>query len=1034
MGAAAACLRSTPPFCTFGQDNQSHLRVTMIACRQRRRGNHAGLFLVIAALCHQISPAQILDLQHYTVRQGLPSNNVTCLYQDSRGNLWIGTNDGLSMFDGKVFKNYGTIDGLPQSIITGLIEDRRRPGLFWIATGGGLCTFDGERILPAGPAAYSGRGISSVFQDHTGTIWYAAEDTLLRLAGDSTRVVRTRDPLRGMGQILEAGDSLVWIHHAHGLAVYSFRKDTITSCYTTVQTENGMRPMCLDQEGVLWVNRMSEDLRTSSIVRIRGRDVIGGRSMTPGQRMDFLLDDRYGYLYAGNYTGVYRISKARPSPFLAPALSRQNGLPDNSLKAGLVDREGNLWIGSATQGISRLSDWSTTLLPLTNIESGHRSSVAAADTADHLWIASEAGLHELSCNTDGSWHHSLRAIRDRPLSVFCDRQNLLWIAFHDTSLSCFSIRYSRDRPAMLREVRRFVPRRDFPGGYPITVLVDSGGRAWYSLGNRGIVVVDRTRTNPLVKVFGLREGVPLNYIRCMSEESSGRIWCGSYQEGISCVELSGRIDSADLAHARSALHDREIRSLLHDREGRMWVGTRAGGLAVRDHGSWRTITARDGLPSNTIWTITEDRQARIWVGTAVGAVRIDSTLPLRIHRKRELTGPAVFCSGEFRSGQLWFISTEGVVMYDPELERPHNISPLVHITSFTAAGETFDPHSEITLAYDRSSCTIEFMSPTFMEPEAVRYQYRMKPRDANWQGPSSGTRVMYDVLPPGRYTFEVQAVDGSGIGSPAPAIVSLTIIPPVWQRWWFVAAGWITAALIVGGTIRRWEKQRIQKNIQALEREHAVQRERLRIAQDMHDEIGSALSEIVIIGNLARQQTRIPHTIRRQIDTIAEKSREALDSIGEIVWATNPRNDPLQNFAAYTRQYASRYLEAAGIRSRIEIPDDLPSTRISAEQRRNLFLAVKEALHNVVKHAGASEVILRMTAKQDRLEVVVADNGRGLPDNPASRFGSGLAGMQRRMTDIGGTFSAIPGPGGKGTSIYLILRIAIADNSPEIHA
>jgi signal transduction histidine kinase/ligand-binding sensor domain-containing protein len=783
--------------------------------------------------------------------------------------------------------------------------------------------------------------------------------------------------------------------------------------------------MCLDGDGDLWVSRMSEDFKTSSMVRIRGRHIIEERKLSPGQRVDFLVDDGYGNLLAGNYNGVFRIPKASSSRRMTPALTTESGLPDNSIRAGFLDREGNLWIGSATQGISRLSDWSTTHFPLRNIESGHRTSVAAADTADHLWIVSEAGLQEFFRGSDRTWHHSLRRMRDQPLSVFCDRQNLLWIAFRDTSITCFSIRYSPDRAAGLDEVCRFVAGRDFPGGYPITVLVDRRGRAWFSMGSRGVVVLDRTKSRPLVRVFGSREGIPLNYIRTMFEDGGGRIWFGSYHDGARCFDLgANRIDTTVQASARNVLPDLGIRSFLQDHRGRVWVGTRAGGLGIFDRGSWQIVSARDGLPSNTIWTMTEDRRARIWLGTAVGVVRVDSTSPLRFQRKRELTGPAVFSSGEFRSGQLWFVSSEGVLMYDPELDRLRPVFPTIQITSFTAEGKSFDPDREITLPYDRNSCTIEFTSPAFTDPESMRYEYRMVPHDAEWNGPLPGTRVMYEVLSPGTYTFEVQAVNGSGIRSFAPSRLSFTILPPLWERWWFIAGAWIVATLILGASVRRWEMRRIERNMQALEQERAVQHERLRIAQDMHDEIGAALSEIAIIGELARQQARIPRTIRRQIDAIAERSREALDSIGEIVWATNPRNDALQNLAAYVRQYSSRYVEAAGLRVRIDIPDELPSARISAEERRNLFLAVKEALHNVVKHAGASEVFLRMTVTEDRLEVLIADDGKGLSDNSPSQFGSGLSGMQRRMSDIGGEFSVAPGPGGRGTSIYLILRIA----------
>jgi signal transduction histidine kinase len=199
------------------------------------------------------------------------------------------------------------------------------------------------------------------------------------------------------------------------------------------------------------------------------------------------------------------------------------------------------------------------------------------------------------------------------------------------------------------------------------------------------------------------------------------------------------------------------------------------------------------------------------------------------------------------------------------------------------------------------------------------------------------------------------------------AAIKISIVPPFWKTWWFTSLFWVTLVIALGGTIRYIEIRRLRERLRALEKQQALERERLRISQDMHDEVGASLTEITILSELAQKILPPEKEAENQLRKISERAREVIDNIGEIIWAINPEHDRLDDLSAYLRQYAGRYLMMASLKYRCEFPETIPDIQLSAEARRNLFLVFKEALHNIVKHAAA---------RPTRHRRAISDNGR----------------------------------------------------------
>jgi signal transduction histidine kinase len=277
--------------------------------------------------------------------------------------------------------------------------------------------------------------------------------------------------------------------------------------------------------------------------------------------------------------------------------------------------------------------------------------------------------------------------------------------------------------------------------------------------------------------------------------------------------------------------------------------------------------------------------------------------------------------------------------------------------------------------------------------------------------------AFYSRVPPGDYTFRVIACNNDGVWNTTGASVTLTLQPHFWQTWWFKLFLGGTCLSLVAASARYATKRRMQFKLERLEQQHAVEKERSRIAQDMHDDLGSQLTEIQLLSDLALGGKSDEET-KTHVAKISGATREVVRGLGTIVWAVNPRNDSLDNLADYLYEYVQRVLSLRNIQCRLEAVDVLPRIPISASVRRDIFLVVKEALNNVIKHSGATEVRFALRAEGQKLLVVIEDNGKGFALEEQTGSGNGLLNMESRTAHLGGKY-LLQSQRGRGTSIRL---------------
>jgi signal transduction histidine kinase len=318
----------------------------------------------------------------------------------------------------------------------------------------------------------------------------------------------------------------------------------------------------------------------------------------------------------------------------------------------------------------------------------------------------------------------------------------------------------------------------------------------------------------------------------------------------------------------------------------------------------------------------------------------------------------------------------------------------------------------------------------FDAPELIRFRYRLEGLDGDWVDAGTRRTAFYSYLPPGDYRFRVAACNSDGIWSENESGLELTVSRHFWQTWWFITLAGLSLMVSVGVAVRVVEKRKLQRRLKHLEQERALERERTRIAQDLHDEMGAKLCRISFLSEHARRGELPPQELQDQISSISDASREVLHSLDEIVWAVNPQNDTLEHVASYIGQYAQEYFQLTGIECELDIPAQLPAHPLSSQMRHHLFLAAHEALTNILKHSGAAHAKITMAYSNATFEINISDDGKGFtpttleskPQSTPAASGDGLNNMWQRLADIGGR-CFIESASGRGTNIRFVMTL-----------
>lgn len=950
---------------------------------------------------------------------GLPNNKVTGLAQTADGYLWVANPSHLARFDGHHFENV-RLENIASTLFqkpTALLASRA--GGLWVGMDQGAVIYlNGERtkiFTNDLPAEY----VQSLAEDTGGNLWIAFRDgNVCRIHDGKVTPFGSANGLPPRGQCSLAADSRGQIWCAKGNRLGQLDGERFVQVCALPENIAGLAAA---SGGGVWLASSSHLFRCDSGGKPQdcGAYAAGKAGQTP-----LLEDSTHAVWIAASGGGLFRYDG---SAFESIPISHYYVL--NLFE----DREQNVWAGTEGGGLCRIN---ARAIDLQGPESGLPSPIVQSlceDTNGMLWAVTENS--DVVCRSNGLWRPAplpAGVPRGMTTCVASDSSGAIWIGTRSSRLDCWKA----------GQWKTFRHSDGLAGRTIPALLVSKSGDLW--LAEDRPESVQRFRDG---RFQTLRIPPNLRIIRALAEDNAGNIWAGS-SAGI-LLRING--DTVEDETARTTGQPMSIRCLYTTDDGALWIGYAGDGLGLLKDGHFKRLSVEQGLLDSSISQIVADDRGWMWFGSDAGifkARRQELEDVLANHAARvqcigygadeNLPG----LQGNFghspgasrdRAGRLWIPMLPALATVDPARTSENRVpaNPLLtKVMIDDASVASYDDPLPLTNRIDLQKTSpplrlppghhglkFEFTALSFSAPENVRFRYKLDGVDNQWVGGGTERTANYPRLAAGNYVFHLAACNSSGIWTENKALFAFSIAPFLHETWWFrcLLLGLFTAAVIV--VVRYISFRRLRSKLQKLEQQAALDKERARIARDIHDDLGGRLTEVQLLIGMAAAKNG-------EMEQISATVRHAGQSLDEIVWALNPRHDTLPNLMSYISGYAGRFLQAAGIRCRVDFPDNIPDYAVPPEARHNLYLTVKEALNNAARHSQATEVRLHASFADNSLVLVIEDNGQGFNGTGNDVGADGLHNMRHRMEETGGRFGIESRPD-RGTRISLALPLKI---------
>ena len=932
---------------------------------------------------------------------GLPHHSVTTLMQTEDGYLWVGTSNGLARFDGVRFVTFRALENaeLRSSRILCLQEDAQ--GVLWIGTDrGGLVSHRGGRFTTYTTAeGLSANAILCLGLDAEKNLWVGTPSGLNRRVGNEWTTFFQTDGLPDdqVGAICQPRNSPLLIASAKGLCRWIGGRLASWQAGYWPEMSGAIYRMLEDQDGRLWMAGEQGVWRFSgAMVRSPGPPVRiwSGRARA-------LIETKRGEIWIGSAEGDLFL--VRPGSGAAE-VQRVAGF-SSAVAALHEDREGSIWVGTDRDGLHRLKRRQLRCIPFAEGPEGVPAPCV---------FESPAG--ELECVTaDGGWRRLqggqfvLRARLPLPSGLALRTASLteggdLWIGTAGNGL--FLIRDGR--------VRQFTERDGLSGNTIEALLADGQGGLWIATRNGGLNHLQ----DGVVKRFNTPWGFTGNFAGALVMDPEGRLWIGTSGDGLFQWHRGEFV--ADLGVEN--LPNGEIRALHCGPGGVLWVGT-ARGLCRVKAGRVATYTGKSGLPADAVWQLRSDGAGNLWVGYSSAILRV-SQAQLNAYAEgqaeildavaygREDGLPGLQClpaapsrGGRGAGGGVWFTTSQGLVV-PVARDLPWNTEPPpVLLEQVLIENEPVPLAVPLRVPPGKESLQFGYTALSFAAPGKVAFRYRLEGVDREWSEVTPNRIARYPRLPAGDYTFQVVARNNDGFWNAKGATLAVRVLPFWWETNWFRVAVAGATVLLVAGWYRLRQVRR--RDLETL---------RVRIASDLHDDLGSSLWSITLLSRLLAQSPNLGSEERQDVKEINRIALQTSNSIRDIIWFINPAFDSLQDLMLRTKDFAGTALRGVEYQLRCEGVD--LSRKLPLEYRQNLFLLFKEALTNIARHAQATRVELQVEDLPGEWRFTIRDNGVGfIPGRVAG--GNGLKNLRARAGKMSARFEIQSQPGG-GTSLIFI--------------
>ncbi|MBL7994426.1 hypothetical protein JNM05_03560 [bacterium] len=1021
--------------------------------------------------------SQPFHIETLSAEMGLSQSTVTCIFQDSRGYLWIGTQNGLNRYDGysmKVYKrNFNNENCISNNGINSIYEDNSKK--LWIATNSGLNMFDPDSGLfrqfmfsENDSNTLSGNFIGDVCQDRQGKYWIATRGRGLDMYDARLgRFQNYRNDPKNLKSLSNNALTSICIDFSGnlwvgtwggGLNKFNPEDQSFVTFRHTPQDPSSIASdyivkLSSDSLGNIWIatkgglNKLDPKTNTFQTYK--------HVSSTFDPMVSSLLPDIEGKLWLGITDGVIRYDSEKQENETKYLINSQ-GAGYQEITCLFRDRSGIVWIGTSRSGIMKITPKKFKTYrydPVTNPGFLNNNIWSFAENPDgNIWIGTDDGIFffepkkELITRKFNSVFQSISSSATSVNALYVDG-GILWAG---TPEGLLEINVNSGQFA-----QHLIHRNDsasLSSNFVLSLEKTDDGVLWIGT-STGLNRMDsKSRRIKRFDInFDASTRTPNYPVLSLKKDSKGFVWVGTMNGLIRCSGdervhfFKEKVSNLKSGTAYSCL------SICEDVTGRLWIGTDAGISVLNPlDSSLRHIDEDNGLPDNMIYGVLMDKGGNLWISTNRGLSRIDRhnlekienaentkvlRLSVKLYDKRDGLQGNEFNSGAYlltKSHEMYFGGLNGFSRFNPNHIEQNNTAPPVFITSVkkyeNEIKADWSKETGIELFHDENMLTFEFIALDFTDPAKNQYAYKLVGVDNDWIYSNSRRYATYSNLGAGNYRFLVKASNNDLVWSEA-ALLNILIHPPYWKTWWFFCSGLILISSTVWIVHKYRVKQKIKTTLE-IERIKRFENERVRkkASDDFHDEFGHTLTKIAMLAEvLKRELSDITEENMTTLQKIVETSKMLSTGMRDFLWVLNPDKDTFREVAIRIKDFGDELFDQTGTNFLVDsIPESYEAYRLSMHMRRHIILIFKEAMHNVLKHAGSRKVTLTYKIESGHFVILLTDDGIGF-DEHENITGLGIRSMRRRAYEITATLN-ISTKRGQGTSVRFALPISTTLN------
>lgn len=996
-----------------------------------------------------------LYFEKINVQNGLSHNKVNCIIQDKRGFIWLGTDDGLNRYDGKNFVQFRnrnndstTVSG---NIITDLYEDR--DGKIWIATAdGGLSRYDYRlppqqqfrqyRNVTENPSSIHSNSVNTLLEDNLGFLW---------LGTSGRSVIRFNKKTEQFKDITRTGKTIldmcldkngwIWVGK-HGGSIMKINPVTLSyaeddryrDLYAKLPHAT-VTALFRDRNMNIWFGSWDKVLYRYN--ELSGKEDIYKAGDSFSFQNDEILsfaEDKSGRLWMGGKNKGLHIYDRQSNRFYNYAYdpSKEGSVSDNQVNCIFIDKEGNIWLGT-NRGVS-INNPTKQQFVQKFLSSAPGQDITIydffEDQDNRLWIGTSHGIFVRK--EDGGFIQRKLSYNGNDLQVtqfFKDEDGSFYVG---TNYSLFRYHAAKNTISLLPNtekdsvMNRIIDSRvvsvvkDKINGRPVLLTVPYGHfLAYYDLEKEKWI--SRLDSMDIIRSFNLKD----NLIRKFYKTKNNTVWMATAKEGLGLWTNQSRPTVNYFRHDPkdpASISNNNVHDIAEDKLGNLWVATYGGGLNYFNVASGRFTHIISS--NNLVEGIQVDRYGSVWMISNGDLHKYDPVR--RSYSSYDL--PDVEKTGGVKGkifadtkGKLYVAGTNYFISFDPGSIVEARSVPKVCLTDFHVFNKSLGhllQEEKITLPYRNNYFAFEFAAPDFSSGADIRYSYMLEGFNSDWVDAGERNYVSYSNLDGGDYVFKVRATNTPGVWPDEYTSIRLRVVPPYWRQLWF----YIACALVLSLAVYFIYRYRINE----LVKRQAI---RNKIAQDLHDNVGSTLSSISVYSQVAKiyHKQQKQNELYHALEKISDTSTEMISELNDTVWAINPRNDSMNVILQRMESLAKPLLASQGIQFHFRYDSRLNHLNLQMEKRKNFYSIFKESINNSIKYSECKNIWVEIEQQNSRIAMKIKDDGKGFELSKTSEGhkssdvfggGNGLKNMQRRAKEMKGILRIISEPG-NGTSVQL---------------